>query len=245
MEDAHLIVINKPAGLLLATDRLNKSRENLLGLMHAGMHLKRPWAQARGLSYLAHVHRVDHGTSGIAILARNKSALTQLAKQFRHQKPRHTYVALILGTLTEPEMRISLPLAQSLVHPGITVVDHHRGKPATTHVTLLDAFRGYSLIKAETTTENPHQVRVHLREVGCPLVSDHDYGTGFPLLLSELKKHYRMKPEGEHPLMARPALHTERIELLHPLSGEPLVINAAWPKDLTVSVKYLRKFAAH
>lgn len=76
-------------------------------------------------------------------------------------------------------------------------------------------------------------------------MADHDYGTGFPLLLSELKKHYRMKAEGEHPLMARPALHAERLEFLHPLTDAPLVVEAAWSKDLTVSVKYLRKFAAH
>lgn len=245
VEDENLMAINKPAGLLIAPDRLDKTRENLLSLIHAGIHLQRPWAKSRGLSYLAHVHRIDQSTSGVSLFARNKAALLDLARQFRQQKPCHSYVALVQGTLSEPEMDISLPLAHSLVHPGITVVDHHRGKPAVTHVTQLESFRGYSLIKAEAVTENPHQIRVHLREVGCPLVADHDYGTGFPLLLSELKKHYRMKREGEHPLMARPALHAERLELFHPLTGSPLVIDAPWSKDLTVSVKYLRKFAAH
>ncbi|MEI8139574.1 MAG: RluA family pseudouridine synthase [bacterium] len=244
-EDDSLLAINKPAGLLIAADRLDKTRENLLSLIHAGIHLQRPWAKSRKLSYLAHVHRLDQGTSGIALFARDKVALTNLARQFHQQKPKHTYVALIQGNLTEPEQEISLPLAQSLVDPGITVVDHHRGKPCVTRVTQLESFRGYSLVKAETTTEIPHQIRVHLREVGCPLVADHDYGTGFPLLLSELKKHYRMKREGEHPLMARPAMHAERIELHHPLTGDPLIIEAAWPKDMTISVKYLRKFASH
>jgi RluA family pseudouridine synthase len=245
MEDDSLMAINKPAGLLIAPDRLDKSRENLLSLIHAGIHLQRPWAKSRKLSYLAHVHRLDQGTSGIAIFARNKAALTHLARQFHQQQPRHSYVALVQGTLAEPEMEISLPLAHSLVHPGITVVDHHRGKPCVTKVTQLESFRGYSLVKAETVTEAPHQIRVHLREVGCPLVADHDYGTGFPLLLSELKKHYRMKREGEHPLMARTALHAERLELTHPLTGIPLIIDAAWSKDLTISMKYLRKFATH
>jgi len=245
VEDDSIMAINKPSGLLIAADRLDKSRENLLSLIHAGIHLHRPWAKTRKLSYLAHVHRLDQGTSGIALFARDKAALTNLVRQFRQQKPRHSYLALIQGTLAEPEMEISLPLAHSLASPGITVVDHHRGKPCVTHVTQLESFRGYSLIKAEMVTDHPHQIRVHLREVGCPLVADHDYGTGFPLLLSELKKHYRMKPEGEHPLMARPALHAERLELLHPMTGAPMVIEASWPKDLTVSVKYLRKFAAH
>ncbi len=245
MEDESILTINKPAGLLIAPDRLDKTRENLLSLIHAGIHLQRPWAQTRHLNYLANVHRIDQGTSGIALFARNKPTLLNLARQFHQQKTRHSYVALIQGTLTEPVMEISLPLAPSLIHPGITVVDHHRGKPAVTQVTQLESFRGYSLIKAETVTDSPHQVRIHLRETGCPLVADHDYGTGFPLLLSELKKHYRMKPEGEHPLMARPALHAERLEFIHPVTGAPLSIEAAWPKDLTISVKYLRKFAAH
>lgn len=243
-EDENVIAINKPAGLLIAPDRLDRSRENLLSLFHAGIHLQRPWAKSRQLSYLAHVHRLDLGTSGVVLLARNKPTLSNLVRQFHQQKQRHTFVALIVGSLPEPEMEISLPLAHSLVQPGITVVDHHRGKPAVTHVAQLESFRGYTLIKAEAPTDNLHQIRVHLRETGCPLVADHDYGTGFPLLLSELKKHYRMKPEGEHPLMARPALHAEKLEISHPLTNQPLVIEAPWPKDLTISVKYLRKFAA-
>jgi len=245
LEDDHILAINKPSGLLMAPDRLDKSRENLLSLIHAGIHLQRPWAKSRGLNYLAHVHRTDQAASGIALFARNKIALTNIARQFHQQKPRNSYVALTQGTLPETEMEISLPLADSLAHPGISIVDHHRGKPSVTRVTQIESYRGYSLVRAETVTDNPHQIRVHLREIGCPLVADHDYGTGFPLLLSELKKHYRMKPEGEHPLMARPAFHAERLELLHPLTGDLLVIDASWPKDLTVSVKYLRKFATH
>jgi len=245
LEDESILAINKPTGLLMAPDRLDKSRENLLSLIHAGIHLQRPWAKVRKLSYLANVHRLDQGTSGIALFARNKATLTHLARQFYQQLPRHTYMALIQGTLAEPEMEISLPLANSLIHPDILVVDHHRGKPSVTRVLQIETFRGYSLIKAETLTDNPHQIRVHLREVGCPLVADQEYGTGFPLLLSELKKHYRMKPEGEHPLMSRPALHAERLELQHPVSNQALIIEAAWPKDFSISVKYLRKFAAH
>lgn len=244
LDDESLIAVNKPAGLLMAPDRMDRSRENLLSLLHAGIHLQRPWAKSRQLNYLAHVHRLDQSTSGIVLFAKNKSALSNLARQFHQQKHRHTFVALIQGALAEPEMEIALPLAHSLVQPGITIVDHHRGKPAVTHVSQLESFRGYTLIKAEAATDNPHQIRVHLREIGCPLVADHDYGTGFPLLLSQLKKHYRMKAEGEHPLMARPALHAERLEINHPLAHTPLVIEAPWAKDLTVSVKYLRKFAA-
>lgn len=243
-EDEDILAVNKPAGLLIAPDRWDKTRENLMGLLHAGIELQRPWARQRSLRYLANVHRLDAGTSGIVLLARHKSALVNLARQFHDQHPRKTYLALILGALPQPEMEVDLPLAPSLVRPGLSVVDRGRGKAARTRFTLVEAYKKYSLIKAEPATGRLHQIRIHLKEIGCPLVADPDYGTGHPLLLSQLKRDYRMKPEGEHPLMARPALHAERLELLHPSTGLPLMIEATWPKDLTISVKYLRKFAS-
>ena len=237
------MALNKPAGLLIAPDRWDKTRGNLMGLIHAGIHLQRPWARERGLEYLANVHRLDAGTSGVVLLARNKPALVNLARQFRDQHPKKTYLALIEGTLPAPTIEVNLPLAPSMVKLGLSTVDRGRGKPALTRFSLVEAFKGYSLVKAEPTTGRLHQIRVHLKEIGCPLVADHDYGTGFPLLLSKLKRDYRMKPEGERPLMARPALHAHQLEFLHPTSGTPVVIEAGWPKDLTVAIKYLRKFA--
>ena len=241
--DEDILAVNKPAGLLIAPDRWDKTRENLMGLLHTGIHLHRPWARQHGFQYLANVHRLDAGTSGIVLLARNKTALVNLARQFHDRRPKKTYLALISGALPQPEMEVDLPLAPSLVRPGLSVVDRGRGKAAVTRFTLIESFKKYSLVKAEPMTGRLHQIRIHLKEIGCPLVADADYGTGFPLLLSQLKRDYRMKPEGERPLMARPALHAERLELTHPTTGLPLVIEATWPKDFTVSVKYLRKFA--
>jgi 23S rRNA pseudouridine955/2504/2580 synthase/23S rRNA pseudouridine1911/1915/1917 synthase len=82
-----------------------------------------------------------------------------------------------------------------------------------------------------------------LREIGCPLVADPDYGSGAPLLLSSMKKHYKLKREGERPLLGQYALHAERMEFIHPTTGETVNISAPWPKDLTVSIKYLRRYA--
>ena len=241
-QDNDLLALNKPAGLLIAPDRWDKSRENLMGLLHTGIHLKRPWAQVHGFNYLANVHRLDAGTSGVVLLARNKPALVSLARQFHDRHPRKTYLALIEGALPEAEMEVDLPLAPSVVRPGLSIVDRNRGKPAVTRFTLLEKFKKYSLVKAEPATGRLHQIRIHLKTIGCPLVADQDYGTGFPLLLSQLKRDYRMKPEGEKPLMARPALHAERLEILHPVTGQPLVIEATQPKDFAVSLKYLLRF---
>lgn len=241
-EDSDLFALNKPAGLLIAPDRWDKSRENLMGLLHAGIQLQRPWAKGHGLTYLANAHRLDAGTSGVILLARHKPALVALARQFHDQHPRKTYLALIEGHLPEPELTVDLPLAPNLDRRGLSVVDRGRGKPAVTRFTRLETFKRYSLVKAEPLTGRLHQIRIHLKSLGCPLVADRDYGSGFPLLLSQLKRDYRMKAEGERPLMARPALHAERLELTHPTSGSLVVLEAALPKDLAISLKYLRKF---
>jgi 23S rRNA pseudouridine1911/1915/1917 synthase len=242
-EDADLFVVNKPTGLLPVPERWKRTRENLAGLLQTAIKAGRPWAVERGLAYLANAHRLDAGASGILIFARNRPALVNLARQF-HQKHPETYTALIQGTLPKESMEVDLPLAPSVLPPGFSAVDTTRGCRALTRLSMVERFRGYSLIKAEPLTNRLHQIRVHLKTVGCPVVADADYGTGRPLLLSRLKKDYKMKAEGERPLISQPALHAERIELVHPVTGAPLILTAPWPKDLTIAVKYLRKFAS-
>ena len=107
-----------------------------------------------------------------------------------------------------------------------------------------ERFSRWTLMQCELLTDRPHQVRAHLRHIGLPVIGDQLYG-GRPLLLSRLKQVYRLKPnQTERPLIARPALHAETLSLPHPVTGTPLGIAAPWPKDLTVAVKYLRRYAA-
>jgi RluA family pseudouridine synthase len=243
-EDSDLFVLDKPAGLMSTPARGNRSSENLATLLLAGLHNNRPWVREHNLTYLANAQRLEAGTSGIVVFARNRSALVSLARQFHKKPPKQTYVAVIHGALPEDTLEIDLPLAPHPTTPGLAVVDRIRGLPALTRFHMIERFRGYSLIRAESVTNRPHQIRVHLKAAGCPLVADTDYGTGQWLMLSRLKKDYRMKAEGERPLINRTALHAEELGMLHPASGAALTLAAPWPKDLTVGVKYLRKFAA-
>jgi 23S rRNA pseudouridine955/2504/2580 synthase len=98
-------------------------------------------------------------------------------------------------------------------------------------------------LKCQPLTGRTHQIRAHLRHAGYPIVGDALYG-GRPLLLSRLKSEYRLKPDRtERPLISDAALHAEQLTLPHPITGAMTTITAPWPKDLTVAVKYLRRYA--
>jgi RluA family pseudouridine synthase len=188
-------------------------------------------------------HRLDFETSGVILLAKTKPVLVQLANLFGSEKPRKQYVALVQGAPREDQFEVDAKLAPHPVRIGLIRVDARRGKKSRTRFSVLERFADYTLLQCQPQTGRTHQIRVHLRHVGLPIVGDELYG-GRPLLLSRLKRDYHLKKgDVERPLIGRVALHAERLELVHPVTGSALAITAPWPKDLTVAVKYLRRFS--
>jgi RluA family pseudouridine synthase len=243
-EDEHLLVLDKPAGLLVSPDRYDSQRPNLMKLLHAGIESRAAWARERNLSYLMNAHRLDFETSGVILLARTKPVLIALANLFGEGKPRKTYAALAHGQPLQPAFEISAKLAPHPAKTGMMRVDEKNGKQSKTTVELREKFRGCSLLTCRPLTGRTHQIRAHLRHVGLPIVGDTLYG-GSPLLLSQLKSGYRLKPgRTERPLIGRVALHAEQLRFVHPATGAELDIAAPWPNDFTVAVKYLRRYAA-
>ncbi len=243
-EDAHLLALDKPARLLTSPDRYDPNRPNLMRLLHAGIAARKPWAAARGLTYLANAHRLDFETSGVLLLAKDKPTLIHLANQFGAERANKRYLALVEGAPEEEDFRVDARLAPHPARPEVIRVDPCHGKKAATLVRVLERFRGYTLLECRPLTGRTHQIRVHLRSRRLPLVGDALYG-GQPLLLSRLKPDYRFKKDRpETPLIGRVALHAERLELLHPATGAPVLIESPWPKDLRVAAKYLRRYAA-
>jgi RluA family pseudouridine synthase len=241
-EDEHLLALDKPAGLLTAPDRYDPQRPNLVELLQAAIAGAKPWARERGLNYLMNAHRLDFETSGVLLLAKSKPVLVTLANLFGSEKPLKKYVALVQGTPREDQFEVDARLAPHPVKTGLMRVDPKRGKKSRTKFAALEKFSGYTLLRCEPLTGRTHQIRVHLRQAGLPVVGDTLYG-GWPLLLSRLKRDYRLKPgREERPLISRVALHAEELTLPHPVTGERLTITAPWPKDLKVAVKYLRQY---
>ena len=241
--DEHLLALDKPVGLLTSPDRHTPDRPSLLGLLHTGIAAGKPWATARGISYLMNTHRLDAETSGVLLLARSKAVLVALANLFSTEKPRRQYLALAHGTPGEDRFEIDAKIAPHPVRPGLMRIDLRDGKRSRTCFVVLEKFARATLLQCELLTERPHQIRLHLGHAGLRVVGDELYG-GKPLWLSRLKPDFRLKQgRTERPLLARAAIHAEQLALPHPVTGEALTITAPWPKDLNVAVKYLRRYA--
>ena len=243
-EDADLLALDKPAGLLTSPDRYDAGRPNLMRLLHEGIAAGKPWARERQLTYLSNAHRLDFETSGVILLAKNKPALVALASLFGSEKPLKKYVALAWGIPPVPRFEVDAPLAPHPVKIGQMRVDPKGGKKSKTEFEVLEQYADWFLVRCAPLTGRTHQIRIHLKHAGFPIVGDELYG-GKQLWLSRLKRDFRLKPgREERPLISRVALHAEELSLAHPTTHETIVIKSEWPKDIRVAVKYLRQFSA-
>lgn len=233
LEDAALLVFDKPSGLLVAPDRWDKTRPNLMAAVHA----------ARGLE-TNNVHRLDADTSGVLLCAKTAEALRSLTAQFEAHTVEKRYLALVAGHPAAERFTIDQPLGDNPRKAGRMRVDLAHGKPAVTEVTVLERFRGHALVECRPQTGRTHQLRVHLASVGYPIVADPFYGGAAAIFLSAFKPGYRHKrDEPERPLLGRLALHAFSLAFDHPLSGARTVVEAPQPKEFSVALKYLREFA--
>jgi 23S rRNA pseudouridine1911/1915/1917 synthase len=240
--DADLLVIDKPAGLLSAPDGQG------LGLPYASPLLREAarrggWAPpGLDVEQLVNAHRLDRDTSGALLFAWHRSALAGLLRQFRARTVAKTYLALVHGEFPDEEMRIEALIAPDRRRAGLSNIVAKRGARSLTVVKVRERLGAFTLVEATLQTGRHHQARVHLRFVGHPLVGDSDYG-GRPLLLSELKRNYKPSGGGERPLLGRQALHAWRVGLAHPMTGQPLLLEAPLPRDLEAALRQLRRLA--
>lgn len=249
-EDEALIAFDKPSGLLIAPDRWDKSRVNLMSLVHDAL--------GHGV---ANVHRLDADTSGLVLCTKTKAALDFVSGQFQSKTVEKVYFALVAaagpcaapwaggakpvagagGALPEA-FRVDLVLKEDDANPGRMCVVRKHGKGAATDFAVRERFGAFTLLECRPQTGRTHQIRVHLAASGWPILNDPFYGGDTRLLLSDLKRGYKGRAD-EKPLLARLALHASALTFTHPLSRERITLTAPLPHDFEVALKYLRKFA--
>jgi 23S rRNA pseudouridine1911/1915/1917 synthase len=231
-EDEHIIVINKPAGMVV-----HPAAGNWEGtLVHALLHHCPDLTGIGGVERPGIVHRLDKGTSGVMVAAKSEVAHQVLSKLFKAHQINRKYIALVHGCPKAPEGTIDLPLGRSSGDRKKISPRTRKARRAVTHYRVLESYptplspspftgRGlgggvYSLLELTLETGRTHQIRVHLAAIGHPVVGDTTYG----------------RREKEK-IIARPALHAQVLGFNHPVTGKYMEFKADMPQDMEKAVK--------
>jgi 23S rRNA pseudouridine1911/1915/1917 synthase len=230
-ENEDWVALNKPSGLLSIPDREGKD-----------ISLKTLLRERYGSIFT--VHRLDRDTSGLIIFAKNETSHKFLSQQFENRQTIKIYHGLLMGVPTERTGNIDAPIAEHPAGNG-TMIVHRKGKEALTDYEVLESYNAYSWVKFRIHTGRTHQIRVHAKQLGHPVVCDMIYGDGKPLLLSSLKrKKFKLSKNEleERPLLHRLALHASTLEFTD-AEGKSVLLEAELPKDLRAVNQQLRKWS--
>jgi 23S rRNA pseudouridine1911/1915/1917 synthase len=195
-EDRSVLAIDKPAGWMLAPSDWDRTGRNLQLAISSSIQGGEYWARSRNLKFLRFVHRLDAETTGVILFAKTQTAIPVLSRLFETRQVEKIYFAVVSGAPSKNEWSCDAPLAQHPAQRGKMRVDK-TGKPSETRFTVIQRSEKKSLIKAVPLTGRTHQIRVHLRESGFPILGDVAYGGArinsaeFPLALRAAELHYR------------------------------------------------------
>lgn len=236
-ENDDFIALNKPSGLLSIPDR--EGKEISLKALLQDKYARPDDPVGRGEIFT--VHRLDKDTSGLIIFAKNEQTHKHLSLQFEERKTEKIYMGLVIGSPFEKKGTINKPIAENMVTRG-TMIIHQRGKEALTDYEVVQDFGIYSLMQFQIHTGRTHQIRVHMKDLGHPIVCDELYGDGKPVLVSSLKSKFKLSKneEEERPILNRLALHAHQLTFAD-RSGKKIQLEAALPKDLRATLQQLEK----
>lgn len=221
-EDAHLVVVNKPAGLVVHPAAGNPDGTLVNALLH---HCRGSLSGIGGVARPGIVHRIDKDTSGLLVVAKNDAAHEGLAKQFAEHSIERTYLAVCAGHPAPPAGRIEGRIGRSDANRKKMAVlpdSSARGKHAVTHFRTLRKLEHCALIECRLETGRTHQVRVHLSSIGHALLGDPVYG----------RTPARLRPLLARTGFARQALHAASLGFRHPATGERAEFHAELPPDM-------------
>ncbi|EPX56934.1 Ribosomal large subunit pseudouridine synthase D [Cystobacter fuscus DSM 2262] len=226
-EDKDLVVVDKAAGMVVHPGAGHASGT----LVNALLHRVKDLAGVGGELRPGIVHRLDKDTTGCLVVAKHETALVALQKSFKTRTVEKTYLALVHGSPKAAEGRIETLYGRHPVHRQRFTGKVKEGKPALTVYRVLESFEGAALVEVDLLTGRTHQIRVHLAELGHPLLGDTLYGAG-------------RKPKGlagaAQDTVGRQALHAWKLSFPHPRTGKVLRVEAPLPPDFTAALALLR-----
>jgi len=242
-EDDQLLVINKPAGMVVHPGHGNYSGTLINALIYHFDNLPKNSSERPGL-----VHRIDKDTSGLLVVAKTEEAMNRLSLQFAEKTSEREYVALVWGNVEEDEGTIEGNIGR---HPKNRLQntvflddDAEKGKPALTHYKVLERLGYVTLVSCKLETGRTHQIRVHMKHIGHTLFNDERYG-GDKILKGTTFTKYKQFVDNCFKILPRQALHAKTLGFEHPKTGEFMRFTSEIPEDMQQCIEKWRHYAKH
>ncbi len=237
-EDDDLIVVNKPAGMVVHPGHGNYSGTLVNGLIHHIENLPKNNNERPGL-----VHRIDKDTSGLLVVAKTEFAMANLAKQFFDRTTDRLYYALVWGNIEEEEGTIQGNIGRSLKNRLQMDVfpEGDFGKHAVTHFKVIERFSYVTLVQCKLETGRTHQIRAHFKHIGHPLFNDERYG-GDRILKGTTYTKYKQFVDNCFKILPRQALHAKTLGFTHPITKKHLSFDSEIPEDMVLCLEKWRNY---
>ncbi|MEO1030175.1 MAG: RluA family pseudouridine synthase [Bacteroidota bacterium] len=242
-EDDDVLVVNKPAGMVVHPGHGNYSGTLINGLIFHFENLPNNSSERPGL-----VHRIDKDTSGLLVVAKTEKAMAHLSNQFAEKTSEREYVALVWGNVDDDEGTIEGHIGrhpknrlQNTVYEGD---EAYKGKPAITHYKVLERLGYVTLVSCKLETGRTHQIRVHMKHIGHTLFNDERYG-GEKILKGTTFSKYKQFVENCFKILPRQALHAKTLGFEHPTTGQWMSFTTALPEDMQQCIEKWRDYATH
>ena len=242
-EDDQLLVVNKPAGMVVHPGHGNYSGTLINALIFHFENLPNNSSERPGL-----VHRIDKDTTGLLVVAKTEEAMTHLSKQFFNKTSEREYVAIVWGNIDEEEGTIEGHIGRHpknrLQNTVFVDDDEDKGKPAVTHYKVIERLGYVTLVTCKLETGRTHQIRVHMKHIGHTLFNDERYG-GERILKGTTFTKYKQFVDNCFKILPRQALHAKTLGFVHPATGEQMQFNSPIPDDMQQCIEKWRHYSKH